>query len=119
LIIPPTPKQVDQKRLRALRTHVDWPGAVLVTVGLLVLLFALTEGNVVGWSTPYIPVLIVVAILLVVIFVGWQWYLENKTSRPPLMKISMWKNPRFAAAQMIMALFFASFNNFLLFVTYL
>lgn len=118
-LIPRVSREGDEKRLKALKTHVDWPGAVLVTVGLLVLMFALTEGNVVGWSTAYIPSLIVVALLLIVAFVFWQWYLEKRTDRPPLMKVSMWKNPRFAAAQIVMALFFASFSNFLVFATYL
>jgi len=99
------------------RPTIDYPGAVLITTGLLCLMFALTEGNVVGWSTPWIPVLIVLALLLVTAFVFWQRYLE-KRQRHPLMAISIFANPRFAAAQLIMLLFFAAFNNFLIYATY-
>jgi len=97
---------------------VDWIGGVLITVGILVLLFALTEGNVVGWSTPWIPTLIVVSLLIIAAFVTWQWYLETRTSRPPLMKVSIFKNTQFSAALVIMGLFFSSFNNFLIYATF-
>lgn len=98
---------------------VDFPGAFLITTGLLCLMFALTEGNVVGWSRPYIPVLIVVALLLITAFVLWQRHLErHPTLGQPLMRVSIWTNPRFAAAQLIMLFFFAAFNNFLVYATY-
>jgi len=114
-IIPSQPKQA---RNLNVGTSVDWIGGAIITIGLLTLMFALTEGNVVGWSTPYIPVLIIISILIIAIFVTWQWYLETMTSRRPLMKISIFKNLRFSAALMIMLLFFASFNNYLIFATY-
>ncbi|EON67557.1 hypothetical protein W97_06925 [Coniosporium apollinis CBS 100218] len=110
--LPPVSSTVGTK------ASIDWIGGTLITLGLLALLFALTEGNVVGWSTPWISVLIVLSIALVAVFVAWQWYLETKTTRRPLMKVSIWKNVRFSAAMLIMALFFAAFNNYLIFATY-
>lgn len=114
-LIPPPPAHLENN---GPKPTVDWIGGALITVGLLALLFALTEGNVVGWSTPWIPVLIVVSMLLIVLFVFWCRYLENKPGGQPLMKISIWKNVRFAAAQVVMFLFFASFSNYLVFTTY-
>ncbi|KAF2465631.1 MFS general substrate transporter [Lindgomyces ingoldianus] len=102
----------------SIRKSVDWVGGTLITVGLLILLFALSEGNVVGWSISWIPILIAVSMFIIAVFVVWEWYLENKTERRPLMKISIFKNVRFSAANIIMLLFFASFNNFLIFATY-
>ncbi|KAF2744692.1 MFS general substrate transporter [Sporormia fimetaria CBS 119925] len=102
----------------SMRHNVDWIGGTLVTVGILILLFALTEGNVVGWETPWVPVLIVVSLLIIAVFAVWQWHLEKKGGRKPLMKVSIFKNVRFSAALAIMALFFGSFNNFLIAVTY-
>lgn len=98
--------------------HVDWIGGTIITIGLLVLLFALTQGNVVGWNTPWVPVLIVVAFLIIAVFIIWQRRLERKDGKPPLMKVSIFKNPSFSAALVIMFLFFASFNNFLITLTY-
>lgn len=102
----------------SMRKTVDWIGGTLITVGLIILLFALSEGNVVGWSTPWVPTLIVVSIIIVGAFGFWQHYLETKTQKRPLMKMSMFKNRKFAWANVVMALFFSSFNNFLILATY-
>ncbi|CZT17542.1 related to aminotriazole resistance protein [Ramularia collo-cygni] len=106
------PKEEDVKNA------VDWPGGMMITVGLIILLFALTDGNVVGWSKAYIPVLIVLSLLLVAAFVAWQIYLENKTTKRPLMKVSIFRSTRVSAAMITMAFFYAAFNNFLIFATY-
>ena len=86
-----------------LKNAVDWIGAAMVTVALFVLLFALTEGNVVGWTRPYIGVIIGLSGLLLVAFIFWQLYLENRTMRKPLVKLSIFKNVRVAAAMFTMA----------------
>ncbi|KAJ4371162.1 hypothetical protein N0V83_004378 [Neocucurbitaria cava] len=114
LVIPLPPPQPEP----VMRNTVDWIGGTLITVGLIILLFALSEGNVVGWSTPWVPVLIVVSVLLVLGFGFWQHYLETKTQKRPLMKMSIFKNGKFTAANVLMALFFSSFNNYLIFATY-
>ncbi|KAK3065853.1 hypothetical protein LTR53_017965 [Teratosphaeriaceae sp. CCFEE 6253] len=101
-----------------LKNAVDWVGGTIITIALCALLFALTEGNVVGWNRPFIGVIIGISIVLIVAFVMWQLYLEMKTVRRPLMKLTIFKNLRVSAAVFTMALFFASFNNFLIFATY-
>jgi MFS family permease len=116
--IIPIPNFVDHET-QGVKSAVDWIGGTIVTIGLIVLMFALTEGNVVGWGTAWIPVLIVVSILLVALFAAWQWYLLKKTNRRPLMKITMFKTFRFSAAMITMLMFHASFNNYLIFGTYL
>lgn len=97
---------------------VDWIGAALITVGLTALMFALTEGNVVGWTTPFVPALIVVSVVVVIAFGFWQWWLEHRSSRKPLMKMSMFGNLRFTIGLVIFLVFFAAFNNFMVFATY-
>jgi len=101
-----------------LKNAVDWAGGATVTVAILVLLFALTEGNVVGWATPWIPVLIIISVILLAAFVMWQLYLEKKATRRPLMKISMFKDYKISAAMFAMMSFFAAFSNYLVFATY-
>lgn len=103
---------------QTIKSAVDWLGGAVVTVGIFMLMAALTEGNVVGWGTPWVPALIVTSILLVAAFAVWQWFLETKTNRRPLMKISIWRDYRFAAAMVMMTMFFASFNNFLVFSSF-
>jgi predicted MFS family arabinose efflux permease len=113
-VIPLPPLQEEP----SMGNKVDWIGGTLITVGLIILLFALSEGNVVGWSTPWVPTLIVVSFIIVAGFGFWQHYLETKTQKRPLMKLSIFKNKKFAWANVLMALFFASFNNYLIYATY-
>ena len=75
---------------------VDWVGGTTITIALFALLFALTEGNVVGWSKPYIGAIIGLSVVLMVAFVMWQIHLEKKTVRRPLVKISIFKNHKVA-----------------------
>jgi Na+/melibiose symporter-like transporter len=117
-IPPPPPQAITTTSFRSLVKTVDWIGGFLVTVGNLALLFTLTEGNSVGWNTVWIYLLIVIALLVMGIFVAWQWYLENHTDRPPLMKVSLFKSKVFSVAMVMMGLFFATFNDFLIYTTY-
>ncbi|RYO44931.1 hypothetical protein AA0113_g10669 [Alternaria arborescens] len=114
----PIPPQLKEEQQPVMRNTVDWLGGSLITIGLVMLVFALSEGNVVGWRTPWVPVLIVVALIIIVAFGFWQHYLETKTAKRPLMKMSIFKNGKFTAANVLMALFFSSFNNYLIFATY-
>ncbi|KAK4991785.1 hypothetical protein LTR50_001602 [Elasticomyces elasticus] len=118
LMIIPVPHIRVDVSAKDLSSKIDWIGGTLITISLLALMFALTEGNVVGWRTPWVPVLIVVSILLIAVFVIWQLYLEKRTTRSPLMKVTIFKNLKVSAANVVMLLFFASFNNFLVFATY-
>jgi hypothetical protein len=57
-----------------IKNAVDWIDGTIVTVALFILLFALTEGNKVGWDEPYTPTIssIVVSVVLLTMFVVWQ-----------------------------------------------
>ncbi|KAH9218967.1 major facilitator superfamily domain-containing protein [Leptodontidium sp. 2 PMI_412] len=96
----------------------DWLGAATVSSSLLLLLVALAEANVVGWTTPWILALIVVSIVLAVLFVFWQRHLEKNSTQQPLMKVTMFKNLQFSAIFVIICCFYGSFNSFLIFATY-
>ncbi|UNI21149.1 hypothetical protein JDV02_007164 [Purpureocillium takamizusanense] len=105
------------------KPSIDWLGTFLITAGLLALMYALTEGNVVGWAVPWVPVVIVVSLGTIVLFGVWQRYLERRQSLdgsalPPLVKVSVFSNARFTAAMVATGLFFASFNTFIIFATY-
>ena len=113
----PSPKATLHAQGAHAKTLIDWVGGFLITTGLICLMFALTQGNVVGWKTPWISCLIVASLILIAVFVLWQRHLEN-AGRYPLMKVSMFRSSRFSGAMVIMALFFGSFNNFLVYATY-
>ncbi|KAK3628761.1 hypothetical protein LTR56_018335 [Elasticomyces elasticus] len=112
------PLPVSQPSESDLKNAIDWVGGTTITVALCALLFALTQGNVIGWSTWYIGFIIGLAALMIVAFIFWQLHLEKRTTRRPLMKVTLFKDLKVSAAMFTMALFFASFNNFLIFATY-
>ena len=117
--IIPVPPTETGPAAQGKKTDVDWIGGTVCTTSLLLLTFALTEGNVVGWSTPWIYTSIIVAALMLGAFVYWEHVLEHKLHGTPLIRISIFRNVRFSAAQIIMLTAFASFNNYLIFATYL
>ena len=55
-VIPPP--RAEHRPKESAKGAVDWLGGTMVTVSLMVLLFALTEGNIVGWSTAWVLSLI-------------------------------------------------------------
>ncbi|KAG6885012.1 hypothetical protein C0993_006537 [Termitomyces sp. T159_Od127] len=69
---PDVPSQEKDRR-------VDWPGAILITAGLVLIIFVLGQGEVApqGWKTPYIIALLIVGVILVVTFIFWQLHLEK------------------------------------------
>ncbi|KAJ5684596.1 permease of the major facilitator superfamily [Penicillium maclennaniae] len=65
------------------RPRMDYCGAVLSTVGLILLQFVLSSGGVYGWDTSFVIVILILSIALLVAFVL-------------LMPLSLWKLPNFA-----------------------
>ncbi|KAH8669746.1 major facilitator superfamily-domain-containing protein [Tricladium varicosporioides] len=97
---------------------VDWIGAFLFTSGALLLLIALSEGVSEGWGTPFVIVILVISVLFIGSFIFWQNYLETKSQREPLMRVSIFRTPRFSFAMVIVCLFSGGFTNFLVYSTY-
>ncbi|KAG8212823.1 major facilitator superfamily domain-containing protein [Butyriboletus roseoflavus] len=80
--------------------RVDWIGAILVTSGLVLIVFVLGQAPTVGWKTPYIITLLIIGVIFVGIFIAWEHHLESSATGPdkpksfwtppPLMKPSIW-----------------------------
>ena len=124
LVFPSDRRTTDDKRL-------DWFGAFLITLGLVLLQFSVSdaEGASRGWRTGCtfmasvvansssrfvtsdIIALLIISIFLIVAFVFWENYLIKHTTRPPLMRLQLWTraNGRLAAVYMIG---FVSFMGF-------
>ncbi|KAJ7160260.1 MFS general substrate transporter [Mycena filopes] len=95
--------------------RVDWLGAFLVTTGLILLVFVLSQGSIArnGWKTDYIIALLIISVLFLGLFVVWQHHLEKNagTKRPPLMKLTLWSRAKgkFAVMQAIAFFEWAAF----------
>lgn len=73
------------------RPRMDYLGAILSTVGLILLQFVLSSGGVYGWDSPFVIVLLILAIGILVGFTLLEKYISN-----PLMPLSLWKIRNFA-----------------------
>jgi len=102
--------------------RVDWIGAMLVTVGLVLVVFALGQAPIAGWRTPYIIACLVVGMILVAVFVAWEHHLEKAVdghksfwTPPPLMKPSIWTraNGRVTAVLAVAFLNWSGFTSWL------
>ncbi|KAK7040364.1 hypothetical protein VNI00_009834 [Paramarasmius palmivorus] len=119
---PDRPSEEPDKR-------VDWIGAILVTSGLVLIVFVLAQGEIAPqrWKTPYIIVFLVIGVLFIVLFLLWQYHLEQAQkdggsgsslplsrwlpTPPPLMPLSLWARAkgRVAVVMWIAFLLWASF----------
>ncbi|KIM62729.1 hypothetical protein SCLCIDRAFT_15735 [Scleroderma citrinum Foug A] len=99
--------------------RVDWIGASLVTVGLVLIVFVLGQGQIAsqGWGTPYIIACLVIGVLLLAVFLVWEHHLEKVLedphkeksfwTPPPLMRLSLWAR---ANGQLAVVLIIAFLN---------
>ncbi|KAG1868625.1 hypothetical protein F4604DRAFT_901651 [Suillus subluteus] len=83
--------------------HVDLMGTSLVTVGLVLIVFVLGQGEIAsdGWKPPYIIALLIVGVIMLALFLVWEWKLEriidedlskvaSMWTPPPLMRLLLW-----------------------------
>lgn len=110
--------------------RIDWLGAFSVTAGLVLIVFVLSQGEVAPkkWATPYIIALLILGVLLLVLFILWQRYLEkvqddpnavhSVLTPPPLIKPSLWKRGegRFAAMMIVGFVNWAAFLSWIFWV---
>ncbi|KDQ19284.1 hypothetical protein BOTBODRAFT_434411 [Botryobasidium botryosum FD-172 SS1] len=99
--------------------RVDWIGASIITVGLVLLMFVLGQGQIAsqGWKTPYILALLILSLIFIGLFIYWEHYIQIKTTRQPLMRLNLWKRAdgRFAVMQFVGFLVWAAFSSWIFF----
>ncbi|KAB8303005.1 hypothetical protein EYC80_006311 [Monilinia laxa] len=111
---PPRGNEEDTAR----PSGVDWIGAFLFTAGLLLLLVGLSEGGSSGWKKASVIAIIVISGCLLISFALFEHYLETKTTREPLMRVSTFSHTQFSIAMVTITLFSGGFTNFCLYTTY-
>lgn len=120
----------------------DWLGAFLITAGLVLVVFTLSDGTIApdGWKTPCtllsppracsvrshartdIIALLIIGVLLTIGYVLWEAFLERKLDAhspawwtpPPLMRVSLWGRARgkLAVTLCLALLEYGGFNCF-------
>ena len=76
-----------EKSVRSREERFDFPGAIMFSIGLVALLFALTMGIELSWTSAPILFLFGLFIVMVVVFLAW----ERRAARPVL-DLSLFKN---------------------------
>ncbi|KAI0640897.1 major facilitator superfamily domain-containing protein [Trametes meyenii] len=99
---------------------IDWVGAALSVGGVGLLTFVLSESTTVsrGWRTPWVPALLVVSLVILAAFVGWEAYRERR-DESVIMPVSIWTKPGAKMGPTIGVVFlaWASYNCLSYFVT--
>ncbi len=76
--------------------QVDVLGAITITLGLVALVYALAQGNQIGWATPQTLILLAVALVLLVTFV----FIEAH-AKVPLIRLGIFRSRTLTGANLI------------------
>ena len=70
----------------SLRNRVDYPGFVMLLASCVLLIVAIEEAGIsYAWRSALVITCLVIAGVLLVVFVGWQWYMDySKSQREPI-----------------------------------
>jgi EmrB/QacA subfamily drug resistance transporter len=90
-----TRAKVDESRNPHAR-RVDWPGLVVWSTGLFLLVLALIRGNEQGWTSTKTLVELIAAVVLIAGFV-----VIERRSREPMLELTLFRNPAFAGVSFV------------------
>jgi len=107
-----TPIVLTESKVESEERHIDILGAILVTTGLIALVYALAQGNTLGWTSYTTLGLLVVAVVLLTAFV----FIELRT-REPLVRLSIFKQRSITGANLISFLAPGVFGSFIFILT--
>lgn len=106
----------DTQERKDLGVKMDWAGAVLISCGLILVVFAITDSSHApqGWATPYIYALLIVGVLFLAVAV----YIEGWVAEQPLLPFDLF-SPKYMKP-LVIALFimYGSLGIFLLYATF-
>ncbi|KAE8154178.1 permease of the major facilitator superfamily [Aspergillus avenaceus] len=93
------------------KPKMDYLGAILSTAGLILLQFVLSSGGDYGWGTPFIIVLLILAVALLAAFTVLEWYISY-----PIMPLAIWKIPNFAGLWIAGFTCYGSYQNVIYYI---
>src|SRR5437762_10625603 len=110
-----TPVLLRESRADVAHRHFDFPGAISVTSGLMLLVYALTRAGSDGWGAPSTLALLGGSAALILAFVAIEL-----RSRSPLLPLRIFRSRTLTAANIAMAIVGAvAFSEFFLLTLYL
>ncbi|OMP88279.1 putative MFS-type transporter [Diplodia seriata] len=106
----------DREERKGMGVKMDWWGAVLISVGLVLVVYAITDSSNApnGWGTPYIYALLIVGVLLLAVAI----YVEGWVAEQPLLPFDIF-HVKYMKPLCIALLFsYGSLGVFLLYATF-
>ncbi|QBD81813.1 MFS transporter [Ktedonosporobacter rubrisoli] len=92
------------------RQSLDLPGAVLVTAGLILAVYGVTQAHEYGWTNGLTLALLILAIALLGGFI-----LRERLTAQPLLPLTLFQLPTVRTATLTGAVFFTAFNGLMFF----
>jgi hypothetical protein len=94
----------------------DWMGAILISAGLILVVFAITDSSHApqGWATPYIYSLLIVGVLLL----GVALYVEGWVADMPLLPFDLFKVRGIKPLMIALLFSYGTLGIFLLYATF-
>ena len=112
LAVALTPFLLKERRISSEQRYIDVQGAILVTGGLVALVFALAEGNTLGWESLSILGLFALAIVLLAAFV----FVERR-SPAPLVRLGIFQLRTLTGANLVAILATGAFGSLIFILT--
>ncbi len=106
-------RHVPESRDETHSGRLDWPGALLITLGLGGIVFGLLESANLGWGHPLIPG----ALLLGVAGLG-AFFLVEVRSATPMMPLHLFRSRSFSGANLLTLLLYAALGGALFFLPF-
>jgi EmrB/QacA subfamily drug resistance transporter len=94
--------------------RIDWPGALLTTVGLGALVFGLIEAPAAGWTDPLVAASLLVGVAALAGFVA----VERRVSQP-MMPLGLFRSRTFSGANLLTFFLYAALGGALYFFPFL
>ncbi|EMD60199.1 hypothetical protein COCSADRAFT_100106 [Bipolaris sorokiniana ND90Pr] len=92
---------------------IDWIGAAILTLALILLVLALSNGNEIGWRTPWIPTLLVLSFLLLASYTYWHHHHSTTPNKTPFITPFILTQKQLTPILVVSALLTASYTIFL------
>ncbi|MDB5840994.1 MAG: transporter [Herminiimonas sp.] len=98
-----TLRHVPESESRHAGTRLDWPGAVLASVGLGGLVFGLIESSDQGWADPAVAAALLLGVLALAAFVAVEW-----RSHAPMLPLDLFRSRNFSGANLLTLMLYAA-----------
>jgi EmrB/QacA subfamily drug resistance transporter len=106
-----TQRKVDESRNPQAR-NVDWPGVIVWSAGLFLLVFGLIRGNEQGWGSARTVIELGAAVLLIVTFL-----IIEARRREPMLDLTLFRKPAFTGVSIVAFALSASMFSMFLYLT--